>query len=278
MIFILKNADFSKNNVGVIDLTFEVSDETKQLLSNYDKTFFDTEQFAVQRFITGLKDNNIWDKINNLYIPALAGSLATCMYNLKSNTIDAVPNDNAYMMEQNGLRTKEYGIILSSDDTTTVQFTGKYKDMHYMVYTPTVFSNDYIDKDKENYFFTGIDSSSYKGLRTGYTSVNGRWNIIMTGNPSKYTVAEPTLGNFIAVTCSDDGITYGFSKDKYYSQSEAESKNNEFTDMPVYIGCEYNRKASCVNPMNIISMGKSLTKDELTIYQTLCDSLIAAIC
>lgn len=65
MIFVAKNADFSANSIGKININTELSSFTKNLLKKM--TRFDEksdEAFAFDMFYSSLVDKGLWDKID----------------------------------------------------------------------------------------------------------------------------------------------------------------------------------------------------------------------
>lgn len=87
MILILKNADFSRNNIGNIPITNPLTDETLRIMQSYSK--FPAEQKneyvqALNSFIIGMQDAAIYDKVSVLAIPILAADIGECSVNVKS--------------------------------------------------------------------------------------------------------------------------------------------------------------------------------------------------
>ena len=103
MILRLSGADFSANNIGKIDIIRGITNDTRELLSNFSKKFTNEQMFAVQDFISGLKDNGIWSSIGNLYIPVMCGSLSECGYNIKTGKND-VTFGSDYVWSSKGLK------------------------------------------------------------------------------------------------------------------------------------------------------------------------------
>lgn len=87
MILILKNADFSRNNIGNIPIINPLTDETLRIMQSYSK--FPVEQKneyvqALNSFIAGAKEAGIYDKISVLAIPILAANIGECSVNVKN--------------------------------------------------------------------------------------------------------------------------------------------------------------------------------------------------
>ena len=83
MIIQLNGLNFSNNNIGNISGAKDLSDLTKKVLGNYTKTLTTSKQLAVDEFLTALQTEGLWAKIENLFMPCLAGNLSEVMYNVK---------------------------------------------------------------------------------------------------------------------------------------------------------------------------------------------------
>lgn len=283
MIIKLRGVDFSSNNIGNIPLVErEVRDDVKTLLNNYGRTFSKREGLAVQDFIDGLKSENLWSNIGNLYIPALADDVSKTLFNVKTGVFDATPKDTVYELERNGLRAiydADMGII-PAEDRAVVKTNGSYMNMHMMVYIAQQ------DKTLENEnnpmdYFSLLGNGVTKTFRSALNGSNGQWQIIWNSSSPKYVISrlEDYLENFIGITCGSDGNLIGvYNGSDRGNLGRTETVDTTMTDVPTYIGLQYNYAPSCTNPMRMISMGTSFTKEQLLKYNELCDALIAVIC
>ena len=283
MVIKLRGVDFSSNNIGNIPLVErEVRDDVKTLLNNYGRTFSKREGLAVQDFIDGLKSENLWTNIGNLYIPALAEDVSKTLLNIKTGVFDATPKNTVYLLQDKGLRTiydSSNGVI-PADDRAVVKTNGSYMNMHMMVYiTPQdkTLENEYDPID----YFSLLGNGVTKTFRTALNRTNGQWNVIWNSASPKYLMGmvKDTLSNFIGISCGSDGVIIGVNDNSDRGNlGPTETVDTTMTDVPTYIGLAYNYTPSCTNPMRMISMGTSFTKEQLLKYNELCDALIAAIC
>lgn len=108
MIFVAKNADFSANSIGKININTELSSFTKNLLKKM--TRFDEksdEAFAFDMFYSSLVDKGLWDKIDNLYLPVMAKAINETFCDIAGDmNYDVIDfsESNIELSELNGLR------------------------------------------------------------------------------------------------------------------------------------------------------------------------------
>ena len=108
MIFVAKNADFSANSIGKININTELSSFTKNLLKKM--TRFDEksdEAFAFDMFYSSLVDKGLWSKINNLYLPVMAKDIGETFCDIAGDlNYDVIDfsESNIELSELNGLR------------------------------------------------------------------------------------------------------------------------------------------------------------------------------
>ena len=92
MIIILKNADFSGNNVGHVEVPIEVSSETANILNLYGVSELDVDYMkkarALQIFRSDFSKLGILNKVKGLFVPVLAKNTDTAYLNLVSETFD----------------------------------------------------------------------------------------------------------------------------------------------------------------------------------------------
>lgn len=287
MILKLTGADFSKNNLGTIGI---LRDETKEILNNYSKILSETQKFAVQNFILELKSNDIWSSITNLYIPLLAGKLSETMYNIKTKTIDTIPNATEYdLSTEGGLKCT----ITNPDNALTnpvyFLYNGSQQSLHCLFYNTKNLD---------------INQSIIDGFGTDTNGVGGNTNWITCSiNPS-------VLDNEVAPTVKTDkniGVSFGTTyKNNYFSKvpsfqgwtqrtdgnvilgskgailnsdSTPISTDNTYTNKPIYPFLKYTKKVD-VNgsfEFGILSMGSGLSNEKLLKYREVVNKLINAL-
>jgi hypothetical protein len=271
MILRLNGADFSANNIGKIDIIREITSDTKKLLSNFSREFTDEQMFAVQDFISGLKNNGIWSSIGNLYIPVMCGSLSECGYNLKTGEKDVVFGSD-YVWSNKGLKL----LPTSTNYWTTaakVKINGSQQNLHLGAYntdslagitqTEAIYGCSLTDDNKTTVQL-GITANKYFSLKTdNNTGVSvGSLTNADFGKQSLKMVIQSTLGNF--------GVIGNFTGE----YNTPISTDHTYTDVPVNV---FNIAAVWRETKNygLLTLGTAMTREQASTYSSLCDTLMS---
>lgn len=271
MILRLSGADFSANNIGKIDIIREITSDTKKLLSNFSREFTDEQMFAVQDFISGLKNNGIWSSIGNLYIPVMCGSLSECGYNLKTGEKD-VTFGSDYVWSSKGLK-----LLPTStnywDTAAKVKINGSQQNLHFGAYntdslagitqTEAIFGCSLTDDNKTTIQF-GITANKAFSLKTD-NSTNVRVGVLTGadfGAKSFKMVVQSTLGNF--------GVIGAFTGE----YGTPISTDHTYTDVPVNV---FNIASVWRETKNygLLTLGAAITREQASMYSNLCDALMS---
>ena len=266
MILRLSGADFSKNNIGKIRIIKELTYETKQLLSKYSRSLSDTQKFAVQDFIEGLKLKGIWAYLGNLYMPILAGNLNETMINVKTMTNDyANPDSNYYAIGKNGgLTTTQTSDNIPVANRITVKLNASQLNHHMMVFPLMAYG----DSGDEGLFWLSrinaqrtIDLSSKK-WKTNSSDNNGKI-FDSSGQPIINSNGKVLIGlDFL----SDKpyGVNDTVAESKYTGGYAVGLTDDTYTNEPVHILSNYNRRAT--NEYGLISLGTGIPVELLDVY------------
>nr|DAW14226.1 MAG TPA: hypothetical protein [Caudoviricetes sp.] len=271
MILRLNGADFSANNIGKIDIIREITSDTKKLLSNFSREFTDEQMFAVQDFISGLKNNGIWSSIGNLYIPVMCGSLSECGYNLKTGEKDVVFGSD-YVWSNKGLKL----LPTSTNYWATaakVKINGSQQNLHLGAYntdslagitqTEAIYGCSLTDDNKTTVQL-GITANKYFSLKTdNNTDVSvGSLTNADFGKQSLKMVIQSTLGNF--------GVIGNFTGE----YNTPISTDHTYTDVPVNV---FNIAAVWRETKNygLLTLGTAMTREQASTYSSLCDTLMS---
>lgn len=271
MILRLSGADFSANNIGKIDIIREITSDTKKLLSNFSREFTDEQMFAVQDFISGLKNNGIWSSIGNLYIPVMCGSLSECGYNLKTGEKD-VTFGSDYVWSDKGLK-----LLPTStrywETAAKVKINGSQQNLHLGAYntdslagitqTEAIFGRNFTDDNKTTIQF-GIAANKAFSLKTD-NSTNVRVGVLTGadfGAKSFKMVGQSTLGNF--------GVIGAFTGE----YGTPISTDHTYTDVPVNV---FNIASVWRETKNygLLTLGTAMTREQASTYSSLCDTLMS---
>lgn len=103
MIILLREADFSANNLGKIDFNRELNADTKALLANYSLPLTTVQKNAVDDFLLGLRSSGVYKKITCLLLPCLAANIDEAMVNAITNTNMGTLNPEYWLLRNKGL-------------------------------------------------------------------------------------------------------------------------------------------------------------------------------
>lgn len=271
MILRLSGADFSANNIGKIDTIREITSDTRRLLSNFSREFTDEQMFAVQDFISGLKNNGIWSSIGNLYIPVMCGSLSECGYNLKTGEKDVVFGSD-YVWSNKGLKLLPTSTDYLSN-AAKVKVNGSQQNLHLGAYntdslagitqTEAIFGCGLTDDNKTIIQF-GITANNAFSLKTD-NNTNVRVGSLANadfGKQSLKMVIQSTLGNF--------GVIGNFTGE----YNLPISTDHTYTDVPVKV---FNIATVWRETKNygLLTLGTAMTREQASTYSNLCDTLMS---
>lgn len=271
MILRLNGADFSANNIGKIDIIREITSDTKKLLSNFSREFTDEQMFAVQDFISELKNNGIWSSIGNLYIPVMCGSLSECGYNLKTGEKD-VTFGSDYVWSNKGLKLSPTSTNYWST-AAKVKINGSQQNLHLGAYntdslagitqTESIFGYNLADDNKTVIQF-GITANKAFSLKTDNNtnvSVGALTSADFVAKSLKMVI-QSTLGNF--------GVIGAFTGE----YGTPISTDHTYTDVPVNV---FNIASIWRETKNygLLTLGTAMTREQASTYSSLCDTLMS---
>lgn len=86
MIFINSNADYS--NAAIDHITIPVYDyDATEIMSHYTKNVSDKVRYAFAQFCIDMKTANMWENINSMFVPILAGTKHEVIYETMSGIL-----------------------------------------------------------------------------------------------------------------------------------------------------------------------------------------------
>ena len=271
MILRLSGADFSANNIGKIDIIREITSDTKNLLSNFSREFTDEQMFAVQDFISGLKNSGIWSAVGNLYVPIICGSLSECGYNLKTGKND-VTFGSDYVWSNKGLKLLPTSTAYWST-SAKIKINVSQQNLHLGAYntdslagitqTEAIFGCSLTDDNKTTIQF-GITSGNAFSLKTDNNTIFSVGPLTSTdlGSQTLKMVIQSTLGNF--------GVVGKFTGE----YNTPISTDHTYTDVPVNV---FNIASVWRETKNygLFTLGTALTREQASTYSNLCDALMS---
>lgn len=115
MILVLKNADFSENNLGQVDIPRELSQFTLDAIEASGNTTMTNAQKIVldELFLAmgaGTQDS-VMSKMRKVYLPIIAGDLSKALVNYADDnfTVDATPSSTSWLIRSHGLVANDSG-------------------------------------------------------------------------------------------------------------------------------------------------------------------------
>lgn len=270
MILRLSGADFSANNIGKIDIIREITDDTKKLLANFSREFTDEQMFAVQDFISGLKNSGIWSSVGNLYVPVICGSLSECGYNLKTGQND-VTFGSDYVWSNKGLKLLPTSTNYWST-AAKIKVNGSQQNLHLGAYntdslaeitqTEAIFGCSLTDDNKTTVQLGVAANNSFSLKTDNNIGVNvGSLKSVDFGKQSLKMIIQSTLGNF--------GVVGNFTGE----YGTPISTDHTYTDVPVNV---FNIVTVWRETKNygLLTIGTAMTREQASTYSNLCDDLM----
>ena len=270
MILRLNGADFSANNIGKIDIIREITNDTRELLSNFSREFTDEQMFAVQDFISGLKNSGIWSAVGNLYVPIICGSLSECGYNLKTGKNDVTFGAD-YVWSNKGLKLMPTSTNYWST-SAKIKINGSQQNLHLGAYntdslagitqTEAIFGCNLTDDNKTiiQFGLTANNDFSLKTDNDGYVRIGALGDTGFVDRSLKMVI-QSTLGNF--------GVVGNFTGE----YGTPISTDHTYTDVPVNV---FNIASVWKKTKNygLLTLGTALTREQASTYSSLCDALM----
>lgn len=287
MIFILKNADFSANNLGKIDLPFDLTDRHKAMLAQYSKNITFNQKMAFGAFINTLDNSGLMSKIKVLCMPILAANVGEAFVNLasssysKENDLSSSPN---FDMVDDGVRnintTASVSEALMLPSTKGLEFG----NMHILCAANTEYYSELTETSRMMYLYQsspeaiiqfshtqggGTRVSIYRITTTSFIDIFGEnnFNVNCLYSGKKIYGLNSYNGEFYVITESEKSNIVN-------TQSGYESVlKNTVSSNARYNG---NAKQTLASPHWVISIGTGLTDEEQNIYRTAINNLLSA--
>jgi hypothetical protein len=166
MVFILKDADFSANNVGTIEIPVELNEETLAILAKTTKYSESSSQtLALDAFITALKRNGLWSKIA-LFVPTfMAASTTEMAYDVISDAYLVWTNAGTYNSANDTYASaSKYGSYVTIPQLKAIDNF----HLHFKKSTCALS----IDSNKINIAIGRYYNTNYPGVNVGTFNVN----------------------------------------------------------------------------------------------------------
>lgn len=275
MILVISGADFTQDNIGNIPLIRELTNEVKAILANYTRPLTDDQKIAFQTFYYGLKNNGIWDKIQNLFCPALAANVTEAFYPIKGGGI-VDEYSKTYSLYNHGLMV---ATDLDSNTPAKADLTGSVLDVHlvsYLSYVDTDFANEiYIDGAAGSTSGHNFRMSKYGKL--GFVRIGGDGSAYFGEAAPSLPYNQGNKAFFVGVTSSSSAVMFCGDGEKLSGSTSPFSDDLTFTNGKLVIGANVNNSSRNAFAQALISSGAALTEAQIIKYNELTDALMAEL-
>ena len=280
----------------ICDITFNenvafgqvINREIKNLFINgYTKQVTNAQKVALLNMILSLQEKGLWDKIDKLYLPCLAGTNGEAFldvknsYGNKTNIIDVVGNGVTSTIEGNHVNIG--GEITDAKTSTGIDYTVEdIQDFHVGV----MFENNPAVEPIIEFNTFSLESGSSNGVTTlecqAFSSIiNFKINSVLEGYSDGFDYSYPIiLGTF---DNSKVGFTYGKSGSIIYKENtkpESPSWQFNYSDIKnnkLVFFRTWENKVSKYNKIQLITVGKKLTEEENKKYNQIIHNFITSI-
>lgn len=293
MIIVLKDADFSANKIGTVEIPVEIDEYTQAAITaSGNASMTVSQQQALMRFFTAIGANSnsgVSTKLTRIYLPIICNNVAAkALVNYKTNVVDADASANVnYTMESKGLRV---ATLAKNTGNGAAISLGKVKLNMQDVSCLYLNTASYSGSGRVFSFANGVANDSRFGSLNAQIS-SGKYNIDVNTNNS-YKVS--TSGTLI-----DDGsiALRGFSVNSLSGKFLVKDSST-INDVTVASWSDYANAGAIANnsdlwlltehgggmivsnrlyvPFGVIILGSSLTSEEIATINTAVGYLTAA--
>ena len=257
MYIVLRDADFSKNNIGNIDIDLPMDDLTVSIINKFSVSPSQYLQKALNVFIINLKNSGLIHKIDSLYLPVFSVNAVESFTDVIGlNTID--PSGKTYAVTQGKGVHVSGTALLSFPIANTINF-------HAMAYNtdsiPVISGIGYsIGQEVYGFGRRMFNSGNTPGAFVG---ANGN-RVNSDSNLGSVTGVQILSNNGIQAILGDNGQLFtGTPTGNFISQNTI----------------SLNVGSAAINGSNfgIYSIGKYLNSDETAEYMGYVSSLMERI-
>lgn len=205
MLIVIKDADFSANNIGTISVPAELNDFTKAALaaSNNNGLASDKKQ-ALDTFFKEMgafgSQSNLWSKFDMVYLPFVVSGMEYSLMNYIDNTTVVTPNTSYFSKVNGGIKP----IADFNDDAYKLKISSDYV-FDYRNKSTLFLATENINTDSR---------SNYAGVICQYSGGVSfkRWGVSNSGASAPYDVILPNTAidnNFQSIVGNESDL-YSF--------------------------------------------------------------------
>ena len=143
MIFVLKNADFSANNIGTIPLDIEVHEETELIAARF-AGMTDNTKSHLNIFVDRLIKAGIYSKLKHLMLPLVAGNVTDALQNVLTAEKEVIADTGYAAISSKGITFTGPGFLSLNPAIQSSQANFSYGCAVVNVATPTASTSERI--------------------------------------------------------------------------------------------------------------------------------------
>lgn len=203
MLIVIKNADFSSNNVGKVSVPEELDTFTLEALeASHNTSLEDGKKQALNTFFKEMgafgSKSNLWSKFDMVYLPFVVSGMEYSLMNYIDNTTVVTPNTSYFSKVNGGIKP----IADFTDDAYKLKISSEYV-FDYRNKSTLFLATENINTDIA-YNYAGVICQY-----SGGTSFK-RWGVNNSGASAPYVVILPTavIDNNFQVLASEPSDLY----------------------------------------------------------------------
>lgn len=278
MILILKDADFSANNLGKVELPREVSNFTlSALAASGNKSLTGEKVLALDTFfsnIGAISNSGIWPKLKLFTLPLIAGSLDKALVNYKDNSV-IYSVDGAYWELVNGVLSRK----ATGEEDKVLLLQNNVLDMANSSFGVYDANGMYDNSSHYGLQATGTNQQAISLNGTGGNQIN--YVFYYSPAQNKRTIAIDYTRDFsgghvrMAVINSQEVFAVKIDNNivRETRPADADSYQDGATELKLgygsktYVGCKF----------SAMFYGSALTEGEAVLLKTEIEKLVDAI-
>ena len=288
MIIVLKNADFSANNIGRVEIKKDINPFTLAAITASGNSSMTNEQkSALDTFFGNIGAfggaSDIWSKLDRVYIPFLSTELSKSCVNYKTNIVDKYLSADRYVLRNKGITgvaespSRYTETAIDEDvaiDTRNLSVFGMLMESDVSLVQPSFFAH-----------YNG-NSNLNRWYATFSPAGNGAILMILQGiKPSgsaNYGLGEsyPTSYKLMGINIRASNDIVYLKEDNLYSITNANSfiegtgKDTPSKSLAIFTDSNMTAMSSNAPSIGMMFLGKGLTDAELLELKSASESLV----
>lgn len=260
MIFQLKGADFSANNIGKVDLPIVWDDDARAFVNTLagHEDFSDSKNRSINNLFSSLKVNNIWSKVVTLIFPIFGQ--ADAGKNVKGSGNITMPVNSSF--DQYGLNLNTNAWTWNRTFNRTNQCIGVYNTQ------PTTTPNG-------NFCVSmGFQSGANIGAGRKVLASNAQAGVVIS-SPVRIQINNRANNSGLILLSSNQSIPLLHCMVDGEGNSDSDAWGNGNTPILLIGGTNATTTASFLNaPIGCVFDSSYLTLDEMAIVDNLIDNVV----